>query len=66
MVEELGHLLDRTGKREQKISDITSQLEVELGYLSDFLENLASRRPKGKCHSTTDLKIKQNLVTKIS
>ena len=48
MVDELGNLLERTGKREHKISEITSQLEVELGYLSDFLENLASRRPKGE------------------
>ena len=48
VVDELGNLLDRTGKREQKISEISSQLEVELEDLSAFLENLASRRPKGE------------------
>ena len=48
VVDELGNLLDRTSKREEKISHITSQLEVELGYLTSFLDNLASRRPKGK------------------
>ncbi|XP_045160947.2 centrosomal protein of 290 kDa-like isoform X9 [Mercenaria mercenaria] len=46
VVDEFGNLLDRTSKREQKISGITSQLEVELGYLTSFLDNLASRRPK--------------------
>lgn len=44
-VDEFGQLLERTGKREEKISSITGQLEVELGYLSSFLDNLASRRP---------------------
>ena len=47
-MDELGNLLDRTGKREEKISEISSKLEIELGDLSSFLENLASRRPKGE------------------
>jgi len=47
-VDELGNLLDRTVKREEKISSITDQLEEELGYLTAFLDNLASRRPKGR------------------
>ncbi|KAL4237583.1 hypothetical protein ACF0H5_002297 [Mactra antiquata] len=46
VVDDLGILLDKTGKREEKISNITSQLEIELGYLTSFLDNLASRRPK--------------------
>ncbi|KAH3856302.1 hypothetical protein DPMN_098888 [Dreissena polymorpha] len=46
VVEGLGALLERTVRREETISHVTSQLEVELQYLTAFLDNLASRRPK--------------------
>ncbi|WAR19077.1 hypothetical protein MAR_000915 [Mya arenaria] len=46
VVDGLGELLDRTVKREETISAVTGRLEVELQFLSDFLDNLASRRPK--------------------
>ena len=47
MVDGLGELLERTERREETISSVTSRLEVELQYLADFLDNLATRRPKG-------------------
>ncbi|KAK3583339.1 hypothetical protein CHS0354_038952 [Potamilus streckersoni] len=46
VVDGLGELLDTTEKRETKINEITQKLETELQYLGNFLENLASRRPK--------------------
>lgn len=48
VVDELGNLLERTVQREEKISSITNHLEEELGYLTAFLDNLATRRPKGR------------------
>ncbi|GFS21539.1 laminin subunit alpha-2 [Elysia marginata] len=45
--EAFGRLLDKTGKRENKIDEITDKLRDELGMLSDFLDNIASRRPEG-------------------
>ncbi|GFO41404.1 hypothetical protein PoB_006790900 [Plakobranchus ocellatus] len=44
--EAFGRLLDKTGKRESKIDEITDKLRDELGMLSDFLDNIASRRPE--------------------
>ncbi len=49
LVKELGSLLDKTGKRENIISGITEKLQVELGLLTQFLDNVAGHRPKGKC-----------------
>ncbi|RUS81181.1 hypothetical protein EGW08_011046 [Elysia chlorotica] len=46
--EAFGRLLDKTGKRENKIDEITDKLRDELGMLSEFLDNIASRRPEGK------------------
>lgn len=46
--EAFGRLLDKTGKRENRIDEITDKLRDELGMLSDFLDNIASRRPEGK------------------
>ncbi|KAK3733004.1 hypothetical protein RRG08_002609 [Elysia crispata] len=44
--EAFGRLLDKTGKRENKIDEITEKLRDELGMLSEFLDNIASRRPE--------------------
>nr|KAG5712796.1 hypothetical protein BaRGS_007393 [Batillaria attramentaria] len=44
--EAFGRLLDRTGKRENKIDKITEQLSEELQVLAGFLDNIAARRPQ--------------------
>ena len=52
--EAFGRLLDKTGKRENKIDEITDKLRDELGMLSDFLDNIASRRPEGMIKTFID------------
>ena len=45
--EAFGQLLEKTEKRETKIEDISGRLQDELELLSDFLDNLSTRRPQG-------------------
>lgn len=49
IVEDLEKLMNKTEKRSGKISEITDNLEGELTMLAGFLENLATRRPRGRC-----------------
>ena len=44
---QLESLLRQVTKRENIISDVTERLESELDVLSEFLDNVARRRPKG-------------------
>ncbi|XP_005098616.1 myosin-11 isoform X2 [Aplysia californica] len=44
--EAFGRLLDKTEKRETKIDEITGKLRGELEVLSEFLDNLSTRRPE--------------------
>ncbi|XP_021379653.1 shootin-1-like isoform X1 [Mizuhopecten yessoensis] len=48
IVDDLGKLMHKTEKRSEKISEISDNLEGELMMLAGFLENLATRRPRGK------------------
>ncbi|XP_063427132.1 myosin-9-like isoform X1 [Mytilus trossulus] len=43
-----GEILGRTDERRDKITEISSRLEDELLMLGGFLDNLSTRRPKGK------------------
>lgn len=47
-----GSILDKTDERRDKITEISGRLEDELLMLGGFLDNLSTRRPKGKknCH----------------
>jgi hypothetical protein len=42
-----GSILNKTDERGTKISEISDRLEDELLMLGGFLDNLATRRPKG-------------------
>jgi len=46
LVDELSKLLNKAGRREGVIESITSRLQSELAILSEFLDNVAKRRPK--------------------
>lgn len=48
IVELFRSILDKTEERGSKISEISSRLEDELVMLGGFLDNLSTRRPKGK------------------
>ncbi|XP_069116379.1 coiled-coil domain-containing protein 175-like isoform X2 [Argopecten irradians] len=48
IVDDLGKLMHKTEKRSEKITEISDNLEGELAMLAGFLENLATRRPRGK------------------
>ncbi|CAH1263597.1 LAMA2 [Branchiostoma lanceolatum] len=45
ILEDISSLQEKSKEREQKLTDITSKLEGELGLLVSFLDNVASRRP---------------------
>lgn len=47
IVVDFGELLEKTEARGMRISEITEDLEGELDMLSGFLDNLATRRPRG-------------------
>ena len=47
LVVELEALLENVAQRENIISGVTDRLQIELGVLSEFLDNVARRRPKG-------------------
>ena len=47
LVVELEALLENVAKREGIISGVTDRLQTELGVLSEFLDNVARRRPRG-------------------
>ena len=49
-------LLERTGKREEKINFITERLKEELHVLGGFLDNISSRRPESKFNSYENMK----------
>ncbi len=46
-MEDLESLLQHAEERESIISGVTEHLQSELSVLSEFLDNVASRRPKG-------------------
>ncbi|XP_052058517.1 coiled-coil domain-containing protein 175-like isoform X4 [Mytilus californianus] len=48
VLELFGEILGRTDERRDKITEISSRLEDELLMLGGFLDNLSTRRPKGK------------------
>ena len=50
IVDELADILSATAKREEVIENVAGQLESELGVLGQFLDNVSSRRPKGKSY----------------